>query len=125
MLIGCCFLYYATTYDVTLCYIIISIIIIIVLLMIIDSYWRAGSSLRRGWPVVSITNFVARVSTPSLACVFVLSEGEVIRLETLIELRLINSSFSSCCFYILELISNSLSSNSSRQYLNQQYPSPL
>ena len=50
-------------------------------------------------------------------------EGGMIRLETLIELTLINSSCSSLFSY-WNSTNNYLSSNSSRLYLNQQYPPP-
>ena len=51
-------------------------------------------------------------------------EGEIIRLETLIELKSIDSSFSSCCVLLNSDNNNSLSSNSSRQSLSQQYRPP-
>ena len=50
-------------------------------------------------------------------------EGGMTRLETLIELKFVNSSFSSLSSY-WNLTNSSLSSNSRQQYLNQQYPPP-
>ena len=48
----------------------------------------------------------------------------MIRLETLIELKILSSSFSSLSSYY-NLTDSSLSSNSRQQYLKQQYPPPL
>ena len=61
------------------------------------------------------------------------SEGGMIWLETLIELKLLNSSFSSSnysiracrAYYITENRHDSLSSNSRQQHLSQQVSSPL
>ena len=52
------------------------------------------------------------------------SEGGMMWLETLIELKFLNSSFSSLssCWH---WTNGSLSSNSRQQYLSQQYPPPL
>ena len=50
-------------------------------------------------------------------------EKEMIQLETLIELKIMNSSLSSFCVYWIST-NNSLSSSSGRRYLNQQYPPP-
>ena len=52
------------------------------------------------------------------------SEGGMIRLETLIELNLFNSSFSSLISYC-NRTNIYLSSSSGRQYLDRQYPPPL
>ena len=53
-----------------------------------------------------------------------ISDGGMIRLETLIELEFINSSCSSLLSH-WKKTDDSLSSDSSRQHLNQQYPPPL
>ena len=52
------------------------------------------------------------------------SEGGMIRLETLIELKFLDSSFSSFLSY-RKWTNNSLPSNSGQQYLSQQYAPPI
>ena len=52
------------------------------------------------------------------------SEGGIIRLETLIELKFINSGFSSLSSY-WNWTNGSVSSDSRRHYLSHQYPPPL
>ena len=52
------------------------------------------------------------------------SEGGMMRLEILVELKFLNSSFSGLYSY-RNYIKHSLSSNLRQQYLSQQYPPPL
>ena len=72
---------------------------------------------------VELADALVGILTHQRNCIVHHSERVIIRLETLIELKFLNSSFSSLSSSG-NLTNSSLSSNSRQQYLSQQYPPP-